>query len=247
MALIDVERDVLCVCFKAEPPEAALSALGDRRTWLLYRSMVRERLWKEIAVALPRTRRAAGDGVLERVFERHLDEDPPRSRFFHGIVLEFATSALPALRADASLAPWVADLAEYEAALWEVSDLDGRPSAAPAELSFDRPPLLSPTLRLLSLAYPVHESPRPDGSYVAAARTLAIFRAADDQRPRTWAINAVTHELLRMWQADPGLSISQGVRTLGRTRGIAVDEAFVDKLCDVLARFVEVGLVLGSR
>lgn len=41
------------------------------------------------------------------------------------VVVEFVASALPALRAEASLRSWVADLAEYEATLWEVANLDG--------------------------------------------------------------------------------------------------------------------------
>jgi hypothetical protein len=238
------------VCFQAQPSEALLAELGDRRGWLLYRELVRDRLRKELHFALPRTRRAAGEAAFERVFEQHLDRDPPRTRFFREVVLEFVKSAVPAFRADAALPPWLADLALYEGARWEVSDLDARldeSAGAVQEFAFERAPVLSPALRLLALAHPVHEAPQAKGRYEARASYVCVHRSADADKPRTWTLNHSTYALLSMWQADPALSVTAGVHALSRERGTVVDATFVDGLCGVLAEFIEAGILLGSR
>ena len=246
MALIEVERAILCVCFKDEVPEGLLAELGDRRSWLAYRELVRDRLRKELSVALPRTRRVLGDVAIEAAFRRQLDQTPPRSRFFRDVVLELVKSALHTWRADYELAPWGADLAAYEAAIWEVSDIDAR-TPEPREFGFERAPLLSPALRLLTLAYPVHQGADSAGRYAQGEHFLGVYRAADDERPRTWTMNRSTHSLLTMWQSDPQLTVSEAVRALSRLRGFVVDEAFIDGLCGVLAEFLDAGILLGSR
>jgi Putative DNA-binding domain len=250
MALIDVERAIVCVCFKAQVPEQLLAELGDRRTFMLYREMVRDRLRKELRVALPRTRKTVGDEAFERAFVQHLDRNPPRTRFFHRCVLEFARDAVPMLEADSSVPPWSADLARFEAVQWEVSDLYDQPSAgsgAPRELAFDRPPWLAPALRLVSLAYPVHETRASSASYTPRATRLCVHRAPEHIKTKTWLVNASTHRLLELWQANPTLSITDAVRVLSEERNLVTDQSFVDGLCGVLAEFIERGVVLGSR
>ncbi|HEY2733872.1 MAG TPA: hypothetical protein VGI70_07800, partial [Polyangiales bacterium] len=116
MGLIDVERAVLSICFRAEPPEQLLAALGDRSTWLMYREMVRERLLREIRVALPRSCRMLGERALVEAFDAHLDRDPPRTRFFRAIVSSFVDSALPLWAADERIAPHCLDMVRYETA-----------------------------------------------------------------------------------------------------------------------------------
>jgi hypothetical protein len=247
MALIDVERALLSVCFRAQPSDAVLDELGgDRRSWLLYRQMVRERLLREIRVALPRSCALVGEPALEQAFTLHLDSDPPRTRFFREIVFSFVKSALAIWQADASLPRVCADLARYEAALWEVGDLDARHHPACSDFAFDRVPVLSPALRLLQVSHAVHVPGGLDAEIPRGEFRLCIHRAHDSERPRTWTLTQTTHELLQRWQCGTQ-TVAESVQQVSAERKIRVDAKFVDGLCAALAQFIEVGIVLGSR
>jgi hypothetical protein len=242
VALIDVERAILAICFRAEPPEPLLAELGDRDRWLIYREMVRDRLWREIRVALPRTCELLGETLLAREFNAFLELDPPRTRYFRGVVSAFVASALPRWRADASMAfaPAAIDLVGYELARWEVADLVAG-GAAPQEFSFDRIPVLSPALRLLHVEHAVQ---RGHGTEVGE-HFLCVHRRDDRASVRTWILTARTFELLARFVAADA-SVSAIVRDLAAARGGIVDAGYVDALCATLAQFIEVGIVLGS-
>jgi hypothetical protein len=246
MALIDLERAVLSICFRAEPPETSLAELGDRRSWLIYREMVRERLLREIRVALPRSCRLLGEARLLQAFALHLDRDPPRTRFFREIVGAFVKSAWPLWQADASLPAECMDMLRYELALWEVRDLPAHDAAGDAEFSFDRVALICPALRLLTVAHAVHLTAADDERLPQAEYLLCIHRAPGADRVRTWTLTRVTYDLLQRWQRAES-SVAETVQQLGVERGVAIDASFVDALCTTLAQFIEVGIVLGSR
>jgi tRNA U34 2-thiouridine synthase MnmA/TrmU len=133
----------------------------------------------------------------------------------------------------------------YESARWEVGDVDGRVTLAVEEMSFDKPVLLSPTLRLLDLKHAAHHEPDADGSYVAAQTHLALHRATDADPVRTWVLNAVTYALLKEL-AVPGRTVSDAVRNVAQAQKRVVDERFIDGLCTVLADFIEQRLILGA-
>jgi hypothetical protein len=247
MALIDLERAVLSLCFRAQPCEALLDELGgERRNWLLYRHMVRDRLLGEIRFALPRSRALLGDAALDHAFQLHLDRDPPRTRYFREIVLAFVTSALPIWQIDATLSPACIDMARYEAALWEVSDLDARNHPVLVDFAFDRVPVLSPALRLLTVSHAVHATPPAAGEYASGEHRLCVHRARNAERPRTWTLTRTTYDLLQRWQRGAE-TVAESVQQLAAERAFRVDAQFVDGLCASLAQFIEVGIVLGSR
>jgi hypothetical protein len=243
MALIDLERAVLSICFRAVPPEKELAELGERRSWLMYREMVRERLLGEIRIALPRSRQLLGDAALLDAFTRHLERDPPRTRYFREIVLAFVNSALPNWQADPSVSRLALDMLRYEAALWEVRDLESPPATACVEFAFDRIPVVSPALRLLAVSHAVHAG---DGHYAEGAHWLCVHRANDADSVRTWTLTETTFELLQRWQRAEA-TVAQTVQQLGEQRAQRIDAAFVDALCTTLAQFIELGIVLGSR
>lgn len=246
MALIDVERAVLSVCFKAEPPEAALSMLGDRERWLLYREMARERLLREIQFALPRSCALLGDARLEAAFVAHLDRDPPRTRYFHEIVQAFATSAQKTLEAWAGLPSHTFDLLRYEATLWEVSDLETPAMPGLVDFAFDRVPVITPALRLIELAHAVHLPDDAAGSCAPGAFRLGVQLDPKDARSRTWAFNRTSYALLVEFQRSER-SAAEAVQHVASQLGRRVTPQFVERLCESLAQWIEVGIVLGSR
>jgi hypothetical protein len=241
MALIDLERRMLELCFREHVSEAVFAELGDPQPWLLYRELVRERMLREIRVALPRSCALLGEAALERAFCHFLEHDPPRTRFFREIVDSFVESALPLLTAGA-----LPDLLRYERAFWEVRDLEGFSGERPGDFDFDRVPVVSPALRLLRVAHAVHAAPDPDGGYAPGEYLLCIQRQSDAAQPQTWTLTRTTFQLLERWQLG-GCSVTQSVQALSRDHGYTLDAAFIDGLCAALAQFIDVGIVLGSR
>lgn len=246
MALIDVERAVLSVCFRAEPPEAALRALGDRERWLLYRDLTRDRLLREIQFALPRSCAALGDTHLQTTFREHLERDPPRTRFFREVVLAFVTSALQTFEGESNLPSHARDLLRYEAALWEVSDLEAAAAGHVAEFSFDRVPVVTPALRLLHVTHAVHLPADAAGSCTAGDFWLCVQLDPEDVRCRTWSLNRTSYLLLAEFQRAER-NAADGVQHVAKQLGRRVTQQFVDHLCESLAQWIEVGIVVGSR
>jgi len=242
MALIDTQRQILALCFRAQPPEEVLETLGQRDKWLLYRELVRERLLREIRVALPRTAALCTPAVLEAAFEWHLEHEPPRTRYFREVVRAFVDSTQNLWAADASLHPACRDMARYELALWDVADLDAQPGGAVEDFAFDRVPVVSNALCLLEVAHAVHLP----GDCGASTHYLCVHRQHDAERPRTFCLTKVTYDLLARLSAGERTA-SEIVRQLAAAAGVRIDAVYLDGLCATLAQFIEVGIVLGSR
>ena len=243
MALIDVQRAVLSVCFEAEPPEAALAALGDRKVWLLYRELTRDRLLREIECALPRTCAALDRPALSRTFVQHLDQDPPRTRFFREIVRSFADSALRSWETEPDIPEHACDLLRYELALWEVSDAPDEPPCELAEFAFDRVPVVSRALTLLHVQHAVHP---PHCSCTKGEFWLCIQRGPNEARPQTWKFNRTTFALLEDFQRGDA-SASECVQRVARRLGAKVTPQYIERLCETLAQWIELWILLGSR
>ncbi|MFW6067249.1 MAG: putative DNA-binding domain-containing protein [Myxococcota bacterium] len=243
MGLAERQSRVARVCFDREPDPADLEALGASARWLLYRSMVRERLRSIIATALPRTRALLGEGHFEAAFGRWLQGDPPRTRYIREVPPAFVRFALPLWEADEGVPPWVTELAQYELARWEVRYEEG-PQARMAELEFDRIPAVHPSVRLLRLEHHVHErvpegqAPRP------APVNLLIWRSPAHQ-VEVWTLDDLAAELVVGWQRGDQ-TVSETVQRVAARRGIAIDPPFVQKLAEIMARLLRQGVLQGS-
>jgi hypothetical protein len=245
MALIDKQRAVVELCFGAEPGPEQLAELGSERIFRIYREAVRNRLRAELEVAFKRTFAAAGAAAVERAFVRFLSGDPPRTRFFHAVAGSFAASAVAFFASEPGVPAHVGDLCAYEAALWAVSDLPDCVSEPVVDLGFDKKPVLSPALRLLSLRHAVHVEPTAAG-YAVGEHHLCVHRPPHEKRGRPWTLNAVTYDLMQRF-VEGGDTLAQAVQHVAVQRGFAVDEKFLDGLCSVLADFIDRGVILGGR
>jgi hypothetical protein len=245
VALVDLQRQIVANCLGPEPAGEQLAALGDARVWGLYRRMIRNRIRTELKAAFRRTHAALGRDAFERLFESYLCEHPPRTRFFYAIPGELAEHMVPRLRADASVPPYAADLLAYEAALRCVADLPDRVAPPPQEFAFDKRPVLAPALRLLALEHAVHKPTGPDGGYERTPALLCVYRRAEDKKARIWSLNPVMFALMERFaaQREP---VQVSIQHVASERQIALDATFVDKLCTVLADFIERGVILGG-
>jgi hypothetical protein len=234
VALIDLERALLSLCFRAQPSAEGLAQLGDVAGFQVYRELVRERLSRELRAALPRSCAAVSAQAFERTFEWFLEHRPPRSRYFRDVVSEFVASALPLWAAEAR------DMLRYEHALWEVADLEDEPAHVVREFAFERVPLVSPALRLLALEHTVHLK-----DVERAPTWLCVHRAQGGDRARSYRLNHTTHALLtRLCSGSE--TVTESVSRVAAEQGARLDARYVDAVCETLAQFLEVGILLGS-
>jgi hypothetical protein len=246
VGVADVERAVVELCLSPQPPADKLATLGDERIWRIYRDMVRHRLRGECRVAMPRLHAALGDEALDRLFEAHLAEEPPRTRLFREVVLDFARSAEPRLRADQGLPPWAAELCRYEATLWEVGDLPDRVGLDLLDFAFDGVAVTAGALRLLRLTHAVQGKPDEHGAYPERPTLLAVHRPADERRGRAWTLSPFAFDLLERLQQEED-TVSDAIKAVAQARGVGIDQKFLEGLTDVLARWVQRGVLLGSK
>ncbi len=230
------------VCFDESPSQADLNALGSQDRWETYRRMVRTRLVEVIHIALARTLAAVGKETLSSHIATWLAERGPRTRYFREVPIEFAAFVLPAL--ERHELPWVADLARYEIACWSAKHgpADHPPVTA---FSFDRPPVVNPVLTVLRLSYPVHEAPTPVAGYMPQDTPLCVYRDPSHAAV-TWTLNPVAADLVEAWA--PGLQpVAESVKAVAAARGTIIDAHFIEKLSEMIADFIDRGVLLGSR
>lgn len=246
MSLAELERAFVQLC--CEPVAPAPSGdlgLEHAKIWGVYRNMVRHRFLEEAKVGLRRTLAAVGDDAFVAMFARFLQQSPPRSRAFYGVVPEVAEFAEKMWAEDSTVPPWASELARYEGVRYRVADMPARRDRAFAEFDFDRVPLLHDAIVLCAFEHRAHREPHADGSYERAHTELCIYRRKDERSVGAYALNPFTADCMRAWQA--GATVSHSVRSVCEKRAISPDAALIDGLCTVLSDLIECGVVLGSQ
>jgi hypothetical protein len=236
MSLVDVERAVARICLVAQPDESDLALLGERRRWLLYREMVRDRLFSIVGTALPRTKETLG-ADFPRWTARWLAEEPPRTRFFREVVERFCEFVEPRLGEPGTL---LGDLVVFERAVWEVgyAPTEARPVV---DFDFERPMVLSSAVRSIVLSHAVHEA----APYAEGTVRLLVYRKPTTNTAAWRAVNETTAALFAEW-AKGEVAASEGVRRVAAARGIGIDQKFLEGLGTVVAELIEAGVILGS-
>lgn len=245
MSLAEVEQAVTRICFALEPQPSDLAITGpDKERWLLYRHMVRQRLFDMLCQGIVRTRKALGDKALQSWFDQWLADDPPRTRFIREIVPAFAAWAGPQFASDAQLPPWLGDVLLLESARWEVGYL---PNVLPKhiEFSFEKRPVVSRALRMLKTTYAVHEKEEA-AHYPNVNTNLCVYRKPDTNNAETWVLNDIAATLLRTWQLETA-TITESIQQLSTTRAIAINTSFIEGLSTMLADFLKRGILIGSH
>ncbi|NOY90007.1 MAG: DUF2063 domain-containing protein [Deltaproteobacteria bacterium] len=243
MRLEEQQAAIERICFRRQPPDADLDAVGERERWLIYRRMVRGRLERLCRVALPRSLQAAGDERFDAWLAAWLAERAPRTRYFWRVVAEFVDFTLEG----AEVAPsWLAELMRYEAVRWHTRYDEAAPEDEVLALDFERVPYVNPTLTLLDFDHPVHQLlPQTGDSYTEASTQLAVFRRGDEETV-TWTLNPMGAALVTRWQLE-GESLRESVVKVTTERSATLDARFLESLAGLLEGLLERGLLLGSR
>ncbi len=231
--LADRAKAMQRVCFDAEPSEADLELLGSRERWLVYRELVQNRLVQVISVALARTKAALGDEAFGRAVSEWLSTGGPKTRYLRYVPVELADFAIPIWQGQE--APWVAELARFEIASWNVRHAPRDPKPE-SEFAFDRRPVLSAALEVIRLEYPVQKKPTPAAGYEPHRTVLCVYRDAE-HRASTKALNALAADLLDAWKrADE--TVAESVQRIAAQHHTEIGPAFVEKLSAIIADFI---------
>ncbi|MCB9595749.1 MAG: putative DNA-binding domain-containing protein [Sandaracinaceae bacterium] len=246
--LAEVQRAFTRICFDAKPSDADLAVLHappDR--WLLYRRMVRARLFAMIRSGLPRTHETLGKARFDASVSAYLEERGVRSRYIRDVVDELVAHALPRWEADPELPAHLSDLARYEATKWAVGSLEWSvPDAVADELDFEGVPVHNPTVRSTTLRHRVDRKDERRDEPLEEPHRVLLYRRPDDAPIYGYVIDPMGVELYEAWSV-PDRSFADGVRAVLAARDREPDPTFVDRMAGLLAALVERSIILGSR
>lgn len=240
--LVDTAKAIQRVCFDSEPSDADLELLGSRERWLVYRSLVRTRLVGVIEAALPRTRSAIGDDALGRIIDEWLSTGGPKTRYFRNVPIELADFAIPIWRDTAE--PWIAELARYEITRWTVRHAPREPIPS-ADFSFETRPVVGTAVAVLRLNHRVDEAPTPDNGYKRDPIILCVHRN-QKHLALSQALNPLAADLLEAWQRGDE-TVAESVHRVAAAHDTAIGPAFVEKLSNLVTKFIQQGILLGGQ
>lgn len=250
MSLATMESAVMRLCFAPSPDEADLALLEglgqDRERWLLYRHLVRTRLRQLARASAKRTVKAVAPEEWKALVDDWMAASAPRTRTYWRVANELAAFALPRLGESEGVPAWAADMLRYDNAIWNVRFERYPDPPETVDFTFERPPVPNPALVLLELDYPVNRELAEGETVYPRERThLAVVRRPSDGMASTWTLNPMAAQLLATWR-EGTLDMTESVKRVAEARGAAIDQAFVEKLGEMLAGFLERGILLGS-
>ena len=246
--LADVQRAFARICLDAEPRQEDLDQLysADDR-WLLYRRMVRSRLFQMVRNGLPLTEELLGREALDAAVTRYLGDGGPKTRYIREVVQELADHALPGWASDDSLPAHLPHLVRYEALKWEVSSvLWPETKETSDEFDFEGVPVHNPSVRSTTVSYRVDRKDELKNRPLPVPRKLLAYRRPEDSRIFTYLLPVAGLELYEAWQV-PDRSFADGVRAVLSARDGDPEPGFVDMMAGLLAQLVEREIILGSR
>jgi hypothetical protein len=150
----------------------------------LYRRLVRNNLRGVTEKMLARTRarlNEIADGAFDASFAAWLDEAGPRTHYLRDVPGDFLIWAGPRWRGRTDVPAWIADLARYEIAQYQVA-ASAKAPAEVTEIAPERPLVFAEAVMLLRLGFAVHALPSGVGDRTvpaAEATALLIYRDED--------------------------------------------------------------------
>jgi hypothetical protein len=236
------------VCFDRRPREDDLALLHDERErWLMYRRMVRARLFEMMRAGLPNTSALLGPKAFDDAASRYLAEEGPRSRYIRDVVSALVEHALPRWEADDAAPPHLCDLARFEVAKWRAASLEWEVEDA-RELDFEGVPVFNPSVCVVTLRHRVDkltEAGDRSPARLEEPHHALVYRKPATSRVYTYVLNDMGGRLVAAWRS--GGSCAHGARTVLADLEREPDGRFIDGMAGVLADLVEQKILLGSR
>jgi hypothetical protein len=248
MNLHAYQRAVMRVLLDAEPNPDDLLLLGQEARWQTYRHMVRTRIADMAGNAFKQTSGLLGLDDFRAAFALYLGQAPPDSRLIRDVVAAFG-EFLQNSEHVARSKPCACDMLRFERARWELAYLK---TSVPVlgeqgvrELDFEGALVLNPTLRILTLSYPVH---RDETVWSAPATThLLVYRTIGADEIRWWAATPLFARLIDRAQRNASESLAESVRACTVELDLTLDQSLLESLSDELTLALQRTVIIGVR
>jgi hypothetical protein len=216
----------------------------------VYRSLVRNGLGSVVQRMLPRTRarmNASCAGRFDADMAVFAQKVGPRTHYLRDVPAELFAWAEPRWRVDATIPPYLVDLAAYEIAAFAVAaSASVRTPEASAEVAVDRPILFAESARLMRFAWAVHELPASEEDTIEPARRdvrLLAYRDADHAVRWLELTPLAAAVVERLLSSEP---LGSAVELACADHG-AAPAAVLQDVARLLADLGERGVLLGAR
>jgi uncharacterized protein len=231
-----LQRAIRDAVLKGEP---SLEGLPPRVA--IYRRLVRNTLSGVVRKLLERTRAEMGD-AFDASFDRFLEERGPKTHYLRDVPHEFVEWAIPRWRDD-GVARWLIDLAHHEITSFGVSTAPHLNEARAADVSLERPLLLSSLARIARYDFAVHE-PKAEAEASPPERPVALLYYRDSEHLlRTLELTPLAAALLT--RAD--LPLRDAIAQACAATEIPMTDDTLASIARLLADLGERGVLLGAR
>jgi hypothetical protein len=209
----------------------------------LYRRLLRHNVVNVIEAMLPRTKvrmDAVANGAFDAAIDAFLDESGPQTAHLRDVPREFLAFALPRLRTDARLPPWIGDHAELELVDFVVAVAPRPPPPPPlADVSADRPLVFGEPKVLLRLGWSVHEEAVTERDVA-----LLVYRDRDHRSRYLELTHAAALILERLFAGE---ALGPAMVAASEAGGFVLDESVLAGAARLLSDLGERGVLLGAR
>lgn len=244
----DLEAQQAAFAAHLRDPQAYPAPAGiEPRRMAVYRELFFNNITGLLAGNFPVIRRTLGEddwnALVRRFYATHRSHTP----LFPELGREFIRF-LGDRAAGTPAAPWLLELAHYEWIELAVQiDDSPLPAHDPAGDLLQGVPVLSPWIRALAYAWPVHTiGPGKRPAEPPATPTLLLVRRDGDGRARFAALSPLVYRLLELLDEGSG-SGRERLQLLADEAGVAADAAFITQGAAMLERMRAEGTVLGTR
>lgn len=216
---------------------------------IAYHEMVHSRLFKTIKAFMGGAATRMGDARLRADVRRWMVALGPRSQMLRDVPHEFLEWAQPQWADDASLPPWLSELAAHQVLIRTLRNTPVQ--VAPAsenKIDLERPVRCNATARVLRYRYAVHRLPRKlpediEPELLEAGHAVVAFRNAE-HKPRFIDIKARSAVMLERLLA--GQTLREALFGACEAMGETLDDQILSVTAVTLADLCERHVLLGG-
>ncbi len=228
--------------------EQAMLAVGAER-FLVYRALVHNRVRNTVRDFIGRTAARLGRKRLIAAVAEFLHARGMASPYLRDVPEEFVEFMLPRWASDASLPPWLGDLARHELLEYTVlNDPRGGEATTGEPLALDRPLRFDGAARLLEYAWAVHRLPLDldDRSEPEHVRTWLLAYRDAEHKVRYLELTELAAAILRQLMLRRA-AVADGLRDACAELGVELTDERLGIAAQLLADLAERGVMLGAE
>lgn len=226
----------------------AVEAVGAER-FLVYRSLIHNRMRNTIAEFIERTAARLGKTRLRTDFTEWMDQVAAHSPYLRDVPAEFVAWAAPRWLRDDAVPDYLVDLARHELLEYDIrNDHRGGESPTGRELALDQPLRFDSAARLMRYAFAVHRlSPDLDDRDMPEQTPTRLLVYRDPQaKVRYLELTALAFAVLEQL-FEHHQPVAQGLRRACESLGEPLDDERLAASATLLADLAERGVLLGAE